>query len=424
MESQFIREKLSENIHFTGIKDEKFKSNRISVNLIVPLQEDTVTEYALLPMLLGKGSRNMADFTELNRRLAGMYGATLSTGTSKLGPYQILTLSVSVMDDRFTMEKEQNTSRGAQLLCELLLQPRIASGKFDEELVRLERQALIEEIQAQMNDKRAYTIRRCEELLYQGQNRGLPQYGYKEKADQITAESATAAYNRLLSSCKMEIMFLGCGDMTNVCATFRNEFASVSTNGFSLDESGASLQNGEVLHGQEGLDVSQSKLAIGFQTPVSGPDKDAPATRLAVALFGGTPFSRLFVYVREKQSLCYYCAAKYDRMNGTMMIDCGIEADKKQQAYDEILRQFEIVKNGEFTPEELDNTRLSLINSLNGVKDSLSSQEAWYLAQIISGTLHSPSEEARKIAEVTVQDVQKAFEEMRLTADFFLTPKQ
>ena len=85
VESQFKREKLSENIHFTGIKDEKFKSNRISVNLIVPLQEDTVTEYALLPMLLSKGSRNMADFTELNRRLAGMYGATLSGGSSKLG---------------------------------------------------------------------------------------------------------------------------------------------------------------------------------------------------------------------------------------------------------------------------------------------------------------------------------------------------
>ena len=328
------------------------------------------------------------------------------------------------MDDRFTMAKEQNTSDGARLLCELLLQPKIADGKFDEELFQLERQALIEEIQAQMNDKRGYTIRRCEELLYQGQSRGLPQYGYKEKAQQMTAVSVAAAYDRLLSGCKIEIMFLGCGDMNKVYETFCSEFGAISANGFSFSESAASLQSGEVLHGQEELDVSQSKLAIGFQTTVSGSDKDAPATRLAVALFGGTPFSRLFTYVREKQSLCYYCAAKYDRMNGTMMVDCGIEADKKQQATDEILKQFEIVKNGEFTAEELHNTRLSLINSLSAVKDSLSSQETWYLAQVIGGTLYSPAEEANKIKEVTTQDVQKAFDKMQLRADFFLTPKQ
>lgn len=51
-----------------------------------------------------------------------------------------------------------------------------------------------------------------------------------------------------------------------------------------------------------------------------------------VAMFGGTPFSRLFVNVREKLSLCYYCAARFDRITGIMLVDSGVEAQNREKA--------------------------------------------------------------------------------------------
>ena len=41
------------------------------------------------------------------------------------------------------------------------------------------------------------------------------------------------------------------------------------------------------------------------------------------ALFGGTPNSKLFLNVREKLSLCYYCSASYNSMKGIMLVQAA-----------------------------------------------------------------------------------------------------
>lgn len=42
-------------------------------------------------------------------------------------------------------------------------------------------------------------------------------------------------------------------------------------------------------------------------------------------VFGGGPYSRLFMNVREKLSLCYYCSARLIRGKGIIVIQSGIE---------------------------------------------------------------------------------------------------
>ena len=65
------------------------------------------------------------------------------------------------------------------------------------------------------------------------------------------------------------------------------------------------------------------------------------------------PFSRLFKNVREKLSLCYYCAARYDKACGMMMVDSGVETGNEEKAQQEILRQLDLVRQGDFDEEEL-----------------------------------------------------------------------
>ena len=42
------REKIGEGVFFTAITDPKFKSNRISVNLLLPLEEETAANRAIV----------------------------------------------------------------------------------------------------------------------------------------------------------------------------------------------------------------------------------------------------------------------------------------------------------------------------------------------------------------------------------------
>lgn len=103
--------------------------------------------------------------------------------------------------------------------------------------------------------------------------------------------------------------------------------------------------------------------------------------RLFNALWGGTPHSLLFRHVRERLSLCYYCAASYDRLKGVVLVDSGVQADKAEEARREILRQLEAVRQGNFTDEDLEAARRSLTNQIDSVGDLQSTLDNWYMGQ-------------------------------------------
>ena len=69
MDQQLHRVRLGEEVYFSSIQDPKFKHNCISVNLVTPLAEDTVTANALLLGLLRRGSKSCPDFTRLEQTL-------------------------------------------------------------------------------------------------------------------------------------------------------------------------------------------------------------------------------------------------------------------------------------------------------------------------------------------------------------------
>ena len=130
--------------------------------------------------------------------------------------------------------------------------------------------------------------------------------------------------------------------------------------------------------------------------------------RLMSMLYGGTPRSKLFMNVREKLSLCYYCSSRLDRTKGILYVNSGVEFDNVKKAEDEILRQLEEVKAGNFSEEELEETKLMVADSFKTVNDSPSSMETWYLGQLFSHSEASPEEESARLSRVTREQVMKA----------------
>ena len=94
----------------------------------------------------------------------------------------------------------------------------------------------------------------------------------------------------------------------------------------------------------EPVDAVQGKLCLMFTAGTPLAAAQLSAMRVAVALLGGTTTSRLFVNVREKQSLCYYCAASYSAMTGLLCIDSGIEHENAARAKAAILHELEALR--------------------------------------------------------------------------------
>ncbi|WP_101911038.1 EF-P 5-aminopentanol modification-associated protein YfmF [Marasmitruncus massiliensis] len=424
MSDQFQRIQLCGGVHFSSVTDPKFKHNRITANMVLPLNRDTVTNQAVVPFVLRKGSRVCPDFTQLNRRLCELYGANLSCDVSKFGGYQVLELSIYGIDDRFAMDGQSMIASCAQLLTEVLLDPNMNGGLFSEQDVELEKQQIIDTIESLINDKRAYAMSRCKSIMCEGETLAIEKYGYIEDAKRITAQSASEAYQNIMKTAQVELIFVGCGNPEIAADIFAKAFGGLRRSPVAVERTVTKLSADHVKETTDEMDVAQSKLVMGFRTGNITSRREFGATRMMVALFGGTPNSRLFTYVREKLSLCYYCAARFDRLTGLMFVDSGVEKRNKQKAYDEILKQLDVLREGGFSDQEIVASRLIMQNSLKSVGDSLGAIEEWYLTQIMGGECYSPSDETELLEEITREDIIAAARRVTLDTVYFLTGKE
>lgn len=424
MTTDLVRTTLADGVYLSVLNDKKFKHNRLSVNLIVPLNEETVSGYAVLPFIMRKGSRECSDFTMLNRKLDSLYGAALAGDVSKAGANQIITLGVKVLDDRYALDNEKLLYEAALLLRDIVFDPVIENGSFGEKDFELERRFLIDTIEAQINDKRGYAVSRCRELMGKNDAAAIRKYGTVEDAEKLTAKSAAESYKQLLSKSIVEVMLTGSGEAEEAAEVIKKAFEGIERAPVDYAETVVRPAGEELLELTDRMDVAQSKMVMGFRLPERGDAKQQAAARLMIALYGGTPSSKLFLNVREKLSLCYYCAARYDRMGGIMMVDCGVENANIQPAREEILRQLDAIRNGDFDDEELENTRLQLKNSLRAVSDYPDTLEEWYLSRIIMGDITSPLQEMELLENVTREQVIEAAKLVQLDAVYLLTSKE
>jgi predicted Zn-dependent peptidase len=234
--------------------------------------------------------------------------------------------------------------------------------------------------------------------------------GDKAVLDKITPEQLLSFHNTILKSGQIEILYTGdTSFFEKVCNALVRVFTPLCRN-YSYVESSCEVKAGaeKLREIDEQMEVNQGKLAMGLRTGITNTDPDIGALIVANEIFGGSPNSKLFMNVREKMSLFYYCSSSLDAVKGLMFINAGIESDNYTVARDAILAQLKAVQNGEFTDDEFDSAINSLTNSYKSVSDSISALESWYMPRIFRGETDTPETRLTQIASVTKDDVKRA----------------
>lgn len=410
----------AQGVTFLTLTDDRFTTARITVSLYLPLREETAGANAMLPFLLRRGSRRFETMTAFHRELEGLYGANIDGYISAAGEMQIVSLMMSCVDDRFALNDEAIAAKCADLLLEVLFEPPFENGVFCTDAVEQERRCTLESIAAEINDKRRYAVSRCKKLLCAGEPYAVSKYGTAEQVEKLTAEELTAAWKAMLATAPVRIVYQGGGDGEAV----KNAFAArlANRNVMTLPSVVVKEAKESVARENEQMDVNQCQLVMGFRTSIVGDHELCDAMRLANALLGGTPHSLLFLHVREEHSLCYYCVSRYDRQKGIVVIESGVAPESLEQAETEILHQLDDLKNGNFTDEALENTRLSVLDALMGAQDSAGATADWYTTQG-PASLRSPEDVADAIRKVTREQVIAAANTIKADCVFTLTPE-
>lgn len=409
---------------FIEVKDNRFKTNLISLFLVMPMEEGTVSANALLPFLLKRCCRDYPDLSALNRRLAELYGARLSGDVSTIGENQMLSLSITAIDDRFALNQEVISGDCARLICSLLFDPALENGTFQESDIALERRCLTELIDSEINEKRVYAKNRLREIMFRNERYGIGRYGTRDGALTLTPGDVTAAWNRVLACGKITMLALGSADTAPALSQFTAAIGKLNRTFSNVCATEFIPSADSVNYYTERLTVNQAKLVMGFRAGAAQGHGNVYAVRVMTALFGGMPHSKLFLNVREKKSLCYYCVSRYDRQKGVVFVECGIEEKNYQAALDEILVQLDCIRRGEFDENELNATILAMKNQFEGVTDSQMGTALWYADQLTDEEMLTPADAAKKAAQITRDDVIAAAKAATLDTVYLLAGEE
>ncbi len=401
--SDLIRKDICEGVAFNSIVDTRFKKSRISATLVAPLNKKTAAANALLSYVLTRSCRKYPDFTALSRKLDELYGAALYPSVRRQGDLQLISFSAAGLDDRYSLNGESVSSELADLLCSIIFDPALTDGKFNTEDLEQERRQLIDAIDADFNDKRIYAINRCIECMCRNEPFSIGRFGSREDVSKLTQDDVYYAWQQLLENSRTELAMLGSADPQNAYDRFKTYFENkprrMTASTVIIDKPE------EVKHITETEEISQSKLVMGFRTACPDTKEKYVTSSLMSAILGGTPTSKLFVNVREKQSLCYYCASSVDNAKGIMLIDSGVETKNIEKTEDAVLEQIRLLKNGCITDEELSAAKLALKNAYISSLDSLAALQSFYINGILCNLPMAPLEAASIVENITKEQV-------------------
>lgn len=410
------------------INTSKFKTVSIIIHMTQRLNFDDTTKRALLPYVLQSATEKLPSVKAIRQYLEEMYGMTLSVDLAKKGDHHIVSFRVDVAQENFLFSSSQTNvlEKGIQLISDVILRPKgMSEKKFDHEIVRKEKRTLKQKIEAIYDDKMRYANMRLIEEMFENDPFRQTVYGSIDNVDDIDEQNLFAYYEKALLQDAFDIYVVGDIKLDELEPFVQRYFVFPENRKENLEPSFAStLFNNEAKEITEEQSIFQGKLNIGYRTNTVFQDKNYPALQVFNGIFGGFPHSKLFLNVREKESLAYYAYSRLESFKGLLIVMTGIDSANYQQATKIIFEQMEKMKRGDFSQEELLQTKIMLKNQmLESIDEPRGITEILYNG-IISNVSISIDEWLANIDKVTYEDILDVAQKITLDTVYFLKGKE
>ena len=419
MECKNIEIKKGMSLH--TIETSKFKTNLLAIMITIELTKENATKNALISLILRRGTANIPTQGEISKKLENMYGANFDCGIDKIGDNQIIKFYLESLSDEYLPEKDSNLKESIRMLLDIVCNPITEENKFKTEYFDAEKEKLKQIIEAKKDNKGMYAFNRCIEEMYKNKPYATYKFGELEELEKITNEELYKYYKELIQECKFDIYISGekieeikteIENNENI-AKLKPRDAKYITN--SLEET-TEIKEKTV---QESADITQGKLVIGMNIE----QKMENSKNIALiynAILGGTATSKLFQNVREKASLAYTAGSNYIRQKGNVFIRCGIEIENYEKALEIIKKQIEDMKQGNFTEEELENTKQYIISTIQEIKDEQDTQIAYYFSHELAKTDSSIEKYINDVRKVTKEQIIEIAKTVKINTIYFL----
>ncbi len=403
---------------------DRFKVGMLSMSMAKQTDAARVPPTSLMLSTLKRGTVKYPSLARINARLDDLYAASLTTRNYRCGDRQIIGLATELLDSRYLGDPEAGDILDgcAEMMAQMLLYPLTdEQGLLPLKSVESEKINLCDAIRARQNNPRVWAALRLNEIMCEGEPCGIPHHGTVEQIMALTREQLRDSHREWLNSSELIFFYVGPEESSRVVDKLRRQFEGFQPKTLIGCPPTTVIRRAErVKEVTEEMAVSQGKLNLGFRTDATLKDPDYYAMAVMNEIYGASPVSKLFMHVREEKSLCYSIGSSYDLYKGILRVSCGIDPDTKEITCDEILRQWERMRNGDITEDELMAAKHSLYNSYRTIEDNPHAIEGFYYGRLLEGVDMTVEDCHRRFSEVTREQVAAAASKLTLDTVYFL----
>ena len=413
---------IKEGIKLHIVPNEIYKTNLIRIVFTTKLNKENVTKTALLPLVLKQGSKNYPTQEIINIRLEELYGAEFNANIDKKGDLQVVTFEADCIKDRFVPNHENITQEVFDLIFDIVLNPYIENGTFKQIYLDSEKEQLRKMINELIDNKDDYSFNRCIHEMYGNNGYGLYQLGIESDIDTIKCNELFEFYQKYINDAKIDIFISGEVDVEQIKNYVIEKMKDVKERKFDTPNEVSTIDAKKVDKPQEvleSLDIVQGKLVLGCQIE-SNIENQKYVGMVYNALLGASASSFLFQNVREKESLAYYAMSRFIDVKSALFIRSGIEIKNYNKALKIIIEQLDLIANGDFTKDNLDDAIITINSFWNGVKENQELALDYCYTQELYEQKESIDSLIKKVESVSREEIIELAKSVKINTIYFL----
>lgn len=409
-------------VHLHFIQSEKFKTNKIKVRFSAPMSEKTIAGRVLTASMLETSNALYPTSQAFREKLANLYGANYSTSLSRRGLVHYLDINLSFVRDQFLSRKNMLADEILDFLKASLFFPLSNGQAFDTKTFEIEKRNVLTDLEAEIENHFYHAHRELNNLFYDLPEMRIPRVATIELVEKETAETSFAAFQQMLNQDQIDFFFIG--DFNEIAVREKIQEFQFSEREQPLQLSYQQNYSNITREKLEQRDIHQSIVELAYHFSSQYGDRSHLPLIVLNGLLGGFAHSKLFVNVREKESLAYTISSSFDIFSGLMRIYAGIDRANRTKTIALINRQILDLKRGHFTDEELEQTKNMLKNSILLAQDRQNTLiERAYMSSVLGKKFLSLEAWLRALENVSKADLIEAAQQLKLQAIYFMEGK-
>ena len=386
------------------------------------MSEKTIAGRVLTASMLETSNALYPTSQAFREKLANLYGANYSTSLSRRGLVHYLDINLSFVRDQFLSRKNMLADEILDFLKASLFFPLSNGQAFDAKTFEIEKRNVLTDLEAEIENHFYHAHRELNNLFYDSPEMRIPRVGTIELVEKETAETSFAAFQQMLNQDQIDFFFIG--DFNEIAVREKIQEFQFSEREQPLQLSYQQNYSNITREKLEQRDVHQSIVELAYHFSSQYGDRSHLPLIVLNGLLGGFAHSKLFVNVREKESLAYTISSSFDIFSGLMRIYAGIDRANRTKTIALINRQILDLKRGHFTDEELEQTKNMLKNSILLAQDRQNTLiERAYMSSVLGKKFLSLEAWLKALENVSKTDLIEAAQQLKLQAIYFMEGK-